>query len=96
MRFIIFKILIIGIIFSINTFAQTTTKMIHHDLAGMELNIYCENPKISFLNNSVYFPGYVDESNPSSPILPSQTLFIAIPPYSKINLEGQILNKRSY
>ncbi|HOJ18069.1 MAG TPA: C25 family cysteine peptidase [Ignavibacteriaceae bacterium] len=96
MRSIIFKILIIGIIFSITTFAQTTTKMIHHDLAGMELNIYCENPKISFLDNSVYFPGYVDESNPSSPILPSQTLFIAIPPYSKINLEGQILNKRSY
>ncbi|MDY0080591.1 MAG: C25 family cysteine peptidase [Ignavibacteriaceae bacterium] len=98
MRKIIFQSIIVGFFLSFVSVAQNSIDIISNDPTGMEIIVNVNNPGLVIEGNSdsVSFTDFIDESNPGSPNLPSQVILIAIPPYSKIGLIGEILTEQSY
>ncbi|NWF88562.1 MAG: T9SS type A sorting domain-containing protein [Ignavibacteriaceae bacterium] len=59
---------------------------------GFTFNVQFQNQPYTINGenrNVINFQNSIDESAPGSPILPSKTIFIAIPPFSKIKLHFQ-------
>jgi len=98
MRYLPIKFLLFGLFFFSITVAQTVSEITTNNPSGLEMIVNLSNPKVEIDNNTntISFSDFMDESNPSSPNLPSQVIFVAIPPYSKIELTGEILNKQTF
>ena len=69
--------------------SQDKNIVVIQDENGLELQINFE-PQQYILEgenkNIISYFNAIDESSPGSPVLPSKTIFIAIPPNSKVNL----------
>ncbi|MHC1736432.1 MAG: C25 family cysteine peptidase [Ignavibacteriaceae bacterium] len=82
-------------LFSPLTFSQITVELGQNDLSGMEVYLSIINPPYQFdaKTNKVVFTNSINESDPGSPNLPYQICYLAIPPYSKIQIIDSIYNK---